>query len=188
MTIMLAISLLIATIGWTYSAIHTHVYAARERKYKVLWEGMMDAAGQLASEKADLEKENADLFATLREVDVKIGELSSRAQSYAQAVADAVDRASVSLTDHRPDLPDPEKALGEALDSDDPVWVLAETNRDLMPTWELLRGDGIASMQAHRRFSEWATFCANAVSDPHNLASAPSAHRSQLEDAIEALG
>lgn len=60
------------------------------------------------------------------------------------------------------ELPPPDtRTLSEiSHDEHDPVWHFAEENRDIMPRWELLNPH-VAAMQSHRRYSEWATFCAN---------------------------
>ena len=179
MEIMLAVSVLIASLGWSYSAVHTHVHTQRERNYKSLWEGMMEAAGQLAQEKADVkgELEIADdnykmAIAQLKRTADELDNLTNRVVRYQKPIAPE-DIPTSEPTQPWVDYP-------VVQDDPDGLWTFAEANRDLMPTWELLRGDGIASMQPHRRYSEWATFCANL---PNGDLS-----RGALEDAIEALG
>lgn len=56
---------------------------------------------------------------------------------------------------------DDKRDLSEiARDEGTELWHFADVNRDLMPRWELVN-IGVAAMPSHRRYSQWATFCAN---------------------------
>ena len=172
MEIMLAVSVLLASLGWGYSAIHTHIHTEGERKYKSLWEGMMEANGQLAQEKADVETELEIADDTYKMAIAQLEKTSDDIEVLTQRLT--------SLQAETQVIPPPSQppTMEQMSETGDPLWIFAEENRDLMPTWELLRGDGVAAMQPHRRYGEWATFCGNL----------PELNRGKLEDAIEALG
>lgn len=81
-----------------------------------------------------------------------------------------------------PILPDTRTMEEIAHDSNDSVWRFAQRNRDLMPVWEL-HNPHVSHMQPHRRYSDWATYCANVPGiQLSHLDAFPIVAREALED------